>query len=321
MNQQEKLIQHLRTKGKTHSWRELAEMYDILPGGTSKQRSDKVRKLSHSLSFIPDTKFHYGLAVVDADGNVIESFVDMVDYREKRSVIASKAVRHIKQKRVSPYLNGNKNNVLIIGDIHEPFCLDGYLEFCRSQQEKFNCGTVVFIGDVVDFHFSSFHPSDPDGYGAGDELERAINKLQAWHYTFPNAIITIGNHDRIVARKLYSSGVSSRWIKPIQEVLNCPTWKFVEEYEHLGVLYIHGEGGTAKKKSADEGVSCVQGHAHTEAYIDLAAGRKTQRFAMQVGTGINFDAYAFGYAQRGKKPLLSCGVVIEGKFPILIPFQ
>lgn len=51
MNQQEKLIQHLRTKGKTHSWRELAEMYDILPGGTSKQRSDKVRKLSHSLAY------------------------------------------------------------------------------------------------------------------------------------------------------------------------------------------------------------------------------------------------------------------------------
>ena len=23
-----------------------------------------------------------------------------------------------------------KENVLVIGDLHEPFCLDGYLEFC-----------------------------------------------------------------------------------------------------------------------------------------------------------------------------------------------
>ncbi len=64
----------------------------------------------------------------------------------------------------------------------------------------------------------------------------------------------------------------------------------------------------------------VQGHHHTEAYIKLFAGTNQQLFAMQVGTGIDFESYAFGYAQRGKKPVLSCGVILD-QSPIIIPFN
>ena len=32
-------------------------------------------------------------------------------------------------------------NVLVIGDLHEPFCLDGYLDFCLEQYESFNCNS------------------------------------------------------------------------------------------------------------------------------------------------------------------------------------
>ncbi len=337
MNQHEKLINYLKTKGKTHSWRELAEMFNILPGPTNKQRSDKVRKLFNKINtnlpgvagevfkvklekdFFKNAFEDEKVLVLDSSGDVVDFFDSYDTYKRSKKNISNKNIRHLKTKRVAPYLNGNPDNVLIIGDIHEPFCLDGYLEFCREQQEKFNCGTVVFIGDIIDHHFSSFHPTDPDGFGGGEELERAINKLQSWYYTFPEAVVTIGNHDRIVARKLYSSGISMRWVRPIQEVLNVPNWKFVEEFEYNGVLYIHGEMGTAKKKAADEGISCVQGHNHTEAYVDFAVGRNTHRFAMQVGTGIDFEAYAFAYAQRGKKPITSCGVVLEGKYPFLIP--
>ena len=52
-----------------------------------------------------------------------------------------------------------KKNVLVIGDIHEPFTLEGYLEFCKEQYDRFNCDTVVFIGDIIDNAFSSFHPT------------------------------------------------------------------------------------------------------------------------------------------------------------------
>ena len=49
------------------------------------------------------------------------------------------------------------SNILVIGDLHEPFCLDAYLDFCKEQYDKFNCNEVIFIGDIIDNHFSSYH--------------------------------------------------------------------------------------------------------------------------------------------------------------------
>lgn len=283
MKEQEKLIKHFEKFGKTGSWFELAKQFDILPNASRKQRSDKARKIcSRYVKYIPKQVY-------------------------QRTVI-------------SPIQTGNVNNVLIIGDLHAPFELDGYLDFCKKQKEKYDCGTVIFIGDLIDSHFSSFHETDPDGMSAGMELTKAINKLQKWYKEFPNAIITIGNHDRIIARKLYTSGISARWLRPIEEVLNTPNWKFVEEFVHNNVLYLHGEGGTAKTKAQQEHISVVQGHNHTDCYIDFNMTRQGVKFSMQVGTGIDFKSYAFGYAQRGKCPMTSCAVVLDNQ-PIIIPYQ
>jgi predicted phosphodiesterase len=41
------------------------------------------------------------------------------------------------------------SRVLVIKDIHEPFCLDGYLEHCKKQYKDFKCDNVVFIGDII----------------------------------------------------------------------------------------------------------------------------------------------------------------------------
>jgi predicted phosphodiesterase len=43
----------------------------------------------------------------------------------------------------------NEKRILVIGDLHEPFCLDGYLDFCKQTFKDFNCNQVVFIGDVT----------------------------------------------------------------------------------------------------------------------------------------------------------------------------
>ena len=59
----------------------------------------------------------------------------------------------IKEMRVSD--GGVVNNVLVIGDLHEPFCLDKYLEFCVSKYEQFDCTEVVFIGDCLDNHYEA----------------------------------------------------------------------------------------------------------------------------------------------------------------------
>lgn len=104
----------------------------------------------------------------------------------------------------------SKNNVLVIGDLHEPFCLDSYIDFCVETKERYNYGTAVFIGDIINNHYSSYHESDADGLGAGDELILVISKIKKYYEAFPNATVVPGNHDRIVHRKAFSAGLSKR---------------------------------------------------------------------------------------------------------------
>ena len=82
-------------------------------------------------------------------------------------------------------LKSKDNRVLVIGDLHEPFCLDGYLDFCVEQSEKFNTNRTIFIGDVIDNHYSSYHETDADGMGGGQELDLAIKKIAKWRDAFP----------------------------------------------------------------------------------------------------------------------------------------
>ena len=209
------------------------------------------------------------------------------------------------------------NRVLVIGDLHEPFSLDGYLEFCVEQYERFNCNRVIFIGDIIDNHYSSYHETDADGMGGGDELDLAISKIARWRDAFPEAIVTIGNHDRIVMRKAQTSAVPKRWIKEYKDVLEVPNWEFVDRYVLDNVQYIHGEAGVAHRKAASDMMSTVQGHIHTQCFTHWLVGQKFKIFASQVGCGIDHESYAMAYAKRGKKPAIGCMVVLDnGKTPI-----
>jgi len=226
----------------------------------------------------------------------------------------------LKGNKKKAYLNITKDEsrVLVIGDIHEPFCLDGYLEFCKKTYENYNCNKVIFIGDIIDNHYSSYHETDADGMGGGDELDLAINKLQKWYKAFPNADILIGNHDRIIMRKAQTSAIPTKWIKEYKEVLNTPKWNFTDRVIIDNVQYIHGEGGTAHTKCRADMMSSVQGHLHTQCYVQHFVGQKYKVFGMQVGCGIDHDSYAMGYAKRGKKPAIACGIIINGKTAINI---
>lgn len=219
-----------------------------------------------------------------------------------------------------PFLTGDIDNVLVIGDLHEPFCLNEYLVFCREQQEKFNCGTVVFIGDIIDNHYTSYHEDETSTYGPNEELQRAKDRIQRWYKVFPVAHVTIGNHDRMAHRKAKSAGIADKWVRGYSETLATPGWKFVEEIIINGVCYNHGEGGTARTRMKNESMSQVQGHLHSQGYVEFSVGTRHIIFGMQVGCGIDRTQFAFAYGKSGKKPVISCGVVLnKGKLPILLP--
>ena len=155
-----------------------------------------------------------------------------------------------------------------------------------------------------------------------EELERAIDKIQAWYNAFPIAKVCIGNHDAIVRRKAFDSGVSKVWIRDFDEVLGVEGWDFKEHHKIGGVLYVHGTGTSGRNaaagKSLQFGCPVVQGHIHTEASVIYNGGH----WGMQVGCGVDRDSYAMAYAKHfAKSYKLACGVVLNnGTLPIVIPF-
>ena len=63
------------------------------------------------------------------------------------------------QDEIRPRLSGNKRKafenlnkkerrILVIGDLHAPFVLEGYLEHCQEVYANYNCNQVIFIEDI-----------------------------------------------------------------------------------------------------------------------------------------------------------------------------
>ena len=208
-----------------------------------------------------------------------------------------------------------ERRILVIGDLHCPFDLEGYFDFCVEQYKKHDCNQVIFIGDLLDNHYSSFHPTDPNGLGGGDELEFAIQRLQRWNKEFPVADVIIGNHDRLIARRSFDSDIPKQWIKSYNEVLGT-NWNWTERVVYDGVQFCHGEGGNARTKAKNDLQSTVQGHIHTQCFSEWFCGANFKVLAMQVGCGVNNKSYAAAYAKHFKKQAIACGVVIGGKTAI-----
>tara|TARA_R110001592_G_scaffold276549_1_gene543669 strand:- start:75 stop:773 length:699 start_codon:yes stop_codon:yes gene_type:complete len=212
-----------------------------------------------------------------------------------------------------------ERRILIIGDVHAPYTKTGYLEFCQRCYAEYNCNQVIFIGDLADHQYSSFHDSNPDLAGGKDELEYAIAEIHKWRDAFPVADVIIGNHDRIIARKMFKAGIPSQWMKSYNEVLGTD-WNWTERIVYDGVQYVHGEGGVASTKAKNDFMSTVQGHIHTKCFVEWFSGQK-RIFAMQVGCGVDRDSVGMSYAKAYKFQQLACGVVIGGHtaFNVMMP--
>lgn len=231
-----------------------------------------------------------------------------------------------KLKAFKPYTKGKPENVLEIGDLHEPFSLDEYLEFCRETQEKYKCGKVHFVADLIDGHAMSYHEHNPDGKSTGDETIIAMGRLESWYKTFPVATSNFGNHDLLAYRKLKTAGVSKLFAKNFQDVINAPkTWKFANHHVINNVFYTHGTGvsgelGAMKIAQQNRQSSCI-GHLHSVSNIRFSASYKDLIFAKTVGCGVDNKLYAFEYGKDFvAKPIINCGVTLDnGKVPLLIP--
>lgn len=246
--------------------------------------------------------------------------------KKKYTLVVKSGVSSSKKGKITPKARQeyippppDTTNILVIGDLHEPFTLEGYREFCIETYKKYKCTHVIFIGDIVDNHAISYHESDADGMSAGDELDEAIENLALWYKAFPKADVVIGNHDRLIMRKAFTGGIPRRWILGYQDMFGVPGWSFSERKSYDGVQYIHGEGGTARARCKKDLMSTVQGHLHTQAYTEHLVGATFHIFGSQVGCGVDKDAYAMAYAKNYGKPVIGVMVVQDhGRLPINI---
>ena len=219
------------------------------------------------------------------------------------------------------HLTSDEDRTLVISYLHFPFDHPRALKHCKDTYAKYNCSRVVFIGDVLDSSASSYHESDPDGMSPGNELQLAKKHIAKWYKAFTKAIIIIGNHDRIVARKAFSGGIPSEWIKHYNDVLDTPEWVWTERLVIGDIQFVHGEGGTARTKAKNDLMSTVQGHIHTQMYTEFFVGANYKIFACQVGCLIDREAYALNYARHYKKQALGCAVILGSHTCINVPME
>jgi hypothetical protein len=246
--------------------------------------------------------------------------------KKKKVAVKKKETVSAKNKRLGVRILSpnkttfNKGNVIFIPDLHAPFIKEGVLEWVREEQAKYDCGTVIFAGDIVDGHAWSYHEHDPDGYSVGDEIKAAREQLQPWFKAFPEAISLMGNHDLLIQRKARTIGLSKHFIKGFGDVIEAPkTWEFKIEHFKDNVLYKHGNVGDAFKVAKESRISTCQGHFHAKTFVQWSVSEKDSIFGMQVGWGADRHAYAFDYGKPfTSKPIISCGIILDkGTTPIV----
>ena len=219
------------------------------------------------------------------------------------------------------------SNVLVIPDVHLPCEHKGALQFLIKVKKKYKCDKVVCIGDMVDQYCFSTYTKDPEAPSTQEEINATKKKLKSWAKAFPKMSIVYGNHDLRLVRQAAIVGIPKQFITPLNEVYDLPsTWTWHDEVVIDGVLYVH-EGGIGGKyahiRLAERNQqSTVMGHLHSSPGVGYMANRNRLIFGMNVGCLVDRHTYAFHYAKKMPKQVLSCGVVLDGgKLPIVVPFS
>lgn len=224
---------------------------------------------------------------------------------------------------LAPRGDDGEHVVGVVGDLHLPFTLPGYLDFCADTFTRWGVTRVVLIGDVVDHHASSYHESDPDGLSAGDEMARARELLRDWYAAFPVAVWILGNHDKVPLRRAFSAGLSARCLR--SNIYDMPPrWATAESATIDGVLYTHGTGASGinghRNLAQRRGVSCVIGHYHRAMGIEyMPTHDRELRFGVATGCGFDGDSYAAAYGRDFGRMALGCAVVRHGREAHSIP--
>lgn len=217
------------------------------------------------------------------------------------------------------------SSILVISDQHIPCEHPDMFDFLEAVKKKFKPTLVVNIGDEVDKHAMSFHPSDSDLPSAGDELKQAITKLKRMEKMFPDMILLDSNHGSMAMRKLKFHGIPMKYLASQHQIYGVSArWQWVNSLtvelpNGQPCYFSHGQTKNGIKLAAQRGTNVVQGHYHTDYKIEYIGNPNNLLFSMQIGCLIDSKALAFEYDKLNlNRPIIGLGVIINSK-PDLVP--
>lgn len=224
------------------------------------------------------------------------------------------------------------SRVLVIGDTHCPAMLEEYPHFLDEMYDQWNCDKVVHIGDLADFHAISFHQKEFGLESIERELELARQQVTSLTDIFPDVEYLTGNHSALPVRQAKEAGLPPSMLLSLSALMDLPDgWIVHPRHTDLvidGVIYRHGDKGRSNQVNAaflnaqQEFNSVVQGHFHAQAGVVYGANQKDRYFGLQVGCGTDPRSPYMNYSKvYSKRPILGCGVVIDGEYATFEPLH
>ena len=217
---------------------------------------------------------------------------------------------------------------LVFGDLHFPYHIDGYLKFLKDIQQKYLCKKeVICMGDIWDNHALSRHDSHPDAVGSITEFDLAYAETQKLIKAFPQLRLCLGNHDAIPERQAATLGISSLYLKSVEDLWKLPkTWIVKEEHIVDNVHYSHGIGcggrSGAINKAMREQMSAVTGHYHSMGGVVYFSNSSKMIFGANTGCLCDPDSLAMAYGKYSRlRPTIGCVVVHSDKRAEFIPMD
>lgn len=219
----------------------------------------------------------------------------------------------------------DNSKILIIPDLHFPYCHPDSLDFLHKIKKTLNPTRVICLGDELDYHAMSFHDSDPDLESSGRELVLGLGYIDTLKELFPTMDLLESNHGSMAYRKAKHHGMPRHLLKSYNEVLGVgPEWKW---HDRLIVtlpngndcLFIHSLGTDVLRISQSVGMSVVQGHHHSQFELRYWHNGKALHFAITSACLIDDKSMAFAYNKlQVKRPIMGI-TFIENSQPYLIP--
>ena len=215
--------------------------------------------------------------------------------------------------------------ILVFGDMHIPYHREGAIEFLSAINDKYKPTKVICTGDELDNHSMSFHDTDPDCLGAGDELEKAIKYMKELYKIFPTVDLVDSNHGSMVFRKAKFGGIPLKFIRSMKDIIEAPIgWNWHKDYTYTmnngqDLFVVHGLKKNSRMLAEQYGCCVIQGHYHEDSSVNYSSSPRQLIWGCSCGCLVDDSSLALEYNKTNlKRPILSCVLITNG-IPQLIP--